>query len=341
VAAAVVLLRRAVRQEIERARAADRALAGGGLFVAAAGSFAAGPTWFAPSLWPVALGAAGALVTAVRTPPYAPPPAREWLAAAITALVVVFAAAALGLKGDAARVAIGVCMLVVAVLALVRPLLESTRLVQRRAPPPTAHARPDDAPPLSAAALAFMAPMIDDAFLRRPGRPRVIARVPARRLLDAALDKARQSHAGARSKKDELRVEVIAGDAEVDVDGDPVELAEALCAVLDNALRLKAKSPDVKVQVQLRGGPGHVTFEVNDVVDGAGAAGERAGPSPDAPFFAASTDADRPGLGVGLARARLLVEKNGGKLLTRTTAEGSCVQLTIPRRMQRTAIGQA
>jgi signal transduction histidine kinase len=132
----------------------------------------------------------------------------------------------------------------------------------------------------------------------------------------------------------------IAGDAEVDVDGDPVELSEALCAVLDNALRLKAKNPEMKVQIYLRGGPGHVTFEVSDHKQSEAKA-PSLGPNPDVPFFGASNDADRPGLGVGLARARLLVEKNGGKLLTRTTTEGSCVQLTIPRRMQKQAVGHA
>ena len=54
-----------------------------------------------------------------------------------------------------------------------------------------------------------------------------------------------------------------------------------------------------------------------------------------------SPDLDRPGLGVSLARARLLVEKNGGKLLTRSSAEGSTVQLTMPRRMTKGTVGQA
>ena len=52
-------------------------------------------------------------------------------------------------------------------------------------------------------------------------------------------------------------------------------------------------------------------------------------------------DAQRPGLGVGLARARLLVEKNGGKLMTRSSDDGSFVQVTVPRRMQKGAVGHA
>jgi hypothetical protein len=44
---------------------------------------------------------------------------------------------------------------------------------------------------------------------------------------------------------------------------------------------------------------------------------------------------------VALARARILVERNGGKLLTRSSAEGSTVQVTMPRRIQKSAVGQA
>ncbi|HEY4221504.1 MAG TPA: ATP-binding protein, partial [Myxococcota bacterium] len=182
------------------------------------------------------------------------------------------------------------------------------------------------------------------ALLRRPSRPRVIARVPARRLLDAALDKARS----AQPQKD-ARIEVVSSDLDVDVDGDPADLAEALCAVLDNALRVRAQNPGTNVQVLLRGNAAAVTFEVTDQArdssEGASSDSPHVDdanvPSVDAPFLNPRADLDRPGLGVSLARARILVERNGGKLLTRSTADGSTVQLTMPRRMLKGAIGQA
>jgi signal transduction histidine kinase len=138
---------------------------------------------------------------------------------------------------------------------------------------------------------------------------------------------------------------VVAQETDIDVDGDPADLSEALCAVLDNALRARALHPDVKVQVQLRGSAAAVTFEISDMIpEGAEGAEPLAAmgiPDPEAPFLNPRVDVDRPGLGVSLARARLLVERNGGKLLTRSSAEGSFVQVTMPRRMQKGAVGQA
>ena len=44
---------------------------------------------------------------------------------------------------------------------------------------------------------------------------------------------------------------------------------------------------------------------------------------------------------IAIARARLLVERNGGKLMTRDDADGTYVQVTMPRRVQKGAFGQA
>lgn len=200
------------------------------------------------------------------------------------------------------------------------------------------------APMPSAEALAVMAPFLDDAILRRPGRPRLLARVPARRVLEAALERARTTQpVGSGRRDDVIRIEVVAPEAEVDLEGDPADLAEALCAVLDNALRLRALQPEVRIQVHIRSSPGSVTFEVTDSIeDGADAHRATALPDPEAPFMnPRSHDVDRPGLGVALARARLLMERNGGMLLTHFSAEGSTVKLTVPRRTSRVTVGQA
>jgi signal transduction histidine kinase len=54
----------------------------------------------------------------------------------------------------------------------------------------------------------------------------------------------------------------------------------------------------------------------------------------------ASADGERPGYGVSLSRARLLVERHGGQLHVRSGDEGG-VQITVPRRVNRGPIGIA
>ena len=333
-------MRRARARRASRARDVDHALAASALLVAIAGVLATAPLEEAPGLWPVALGCAGAIVTAVRMPPQVAPPGREWLAAVLLGLLAWVTAEHLSVDG-AWHIGLALPLLAIGCLAAVRPLVELAPIARLTSARKQADLRADSAQ-LQPGVLSFMAPILDDAILRRPGRPRVIVRVPARRLLDAALDRARAVQGLPKSRREELRVEVISGDSDVDIDGDAAELAEALCAVLDNALRMKAQNPEVRVQVHLRGGPGHVTFEVSDALADMGPRSPTAAPNPETPFLGARvSDVERPGLGIGLARARLLVERNGGKLLTRMTEDGSCVQLTIPRRMQKSVVGQA
>jgi hypothetical protein len=291
-------------------------------------------------IWAIGLGAAGSLGTAARLKPSAPPGLREVIAGAMVLSLGMAVGAVAPLQiGQTLFASTWAALVSVAVFSLVRATVEPARLLAQL---PGARTL-DDALP-SAQALAAMTPILDDALLRRPSRPRVIARVPARRLLDAALDKARS----AQPQKD-ARIEVVSSDLDVDVDGDPADLAEALCAVLDNALRVRAQNPGTNVQVLLRGNAAAVTFEVTDQArdssEGASSDSPHVDdanvPSVDAPFLNPRADLDRPGLGVSLARARILVERNGGKLLTRSTADGSTVQLTMPRRMLKGAIGQA
>ena len=176
----------------------------------------------------------------------------------VSALVVFSLALAVGAAaplnvGQTLMAALWVAQVSVAVFALARATIEPVRPAARK---PTRDVLDVDASLPAPQALAAMAPLLDDALLRRPGRPRVIARVPARRLLDAALDKAKSAQPTTKGRRDDLlRVDVVAADSDIDVDGDPADLAEALCAVLDNALRSRAQHPDVRVQVHLRGSP--------------------------------------------------------------------------------------
>jgi signal transduction histidine kinase len=299
--------------------------------------------------WAVAIGAAGAVATACRLSPTSPPGLREVAAAFLVFALALTATAAATLDvATSFIVSAGAALASLASFVLVRATFDVARRALPLAASTTSVAeRPGAELELpSPQALAAMSPLLDDALLRRPGRPRVIARVPARRLLDAALEKARSAQPSIKGRREDLlRVEVVAQETDIDVDGDPADLSEALCAVLDNALRARALHPDVKVQVQLRGSAAAVTFEISDMVpEGAEGAEPLAAmgiPDADAPFLNPRVDPDRPGLGVSLARARLLVERNGGKLLTRSSAEGSFVQVTMPRRMQKGAVGQA
>lgn len=298
------------------------------------------PVWAGNGVWAVFLGAAGAVGTAGRLSPSSPPAVRDLVASGVIFALALAVASAAGVTPNPAGVGAAWCACAaLGVFSLVRATIDGRALLPRVA----SSEKSVEASLPPAAAFGAMSPILDDALLRRPPRPRVVARVPARRLLDAALERARSAQPAARGRRDELlRVDVIANDPDLDVDGDPADLAEALCSVLDNALRMRAAQPEVRVQVHLRGSPAAVTFEVADTLpDGTEPAPGAGIPEVDAPFLRPREDIDRPGLGVSLARARVLVERNGGKLLTRSSAEGSTVQLTMPRRMQKGMVGQA
>ena len=193
--------------------------------------------------------------------------------------------------------------------------------------------------PGAMAGVGGLPPLLDDAIQRRPSRPRILSRTSARRLVDAAVDRAWRSQPHVASSKRRAPVDIQGGD-DADVDGDAAELAEALCAIVDNALRHQASrtdTPDGRVNVVVRAAAQTVSFEVDD-----------AGGHPDQqagswrPFIdaVATADGDRPGYGVSLSRARLLVERHGGQLHVRSGDEGG-VQITVPRRVSRGPIGIA
>lgn len=288
--------------------------------------------------WAPWLALAVSLTTATRVPPFVPPSAREGVSALFVGLTLLFASDAAA-PLEAVWRGLDGALVALAVLAASRPLL----LARPRGPTRRdAPGEREKAPPLllAEAALGHMSPMLDDALLFRPSRPRVYARVTARRLLEASLESARAAGPPGRRS---LGIDLREDDADVDVEGDPAELAEALAAVLDNALRLKQEHPNLAVRVHVRGSPTHVTFEVED--DLACHVDEGEAPSPSFVPFASTRGEGGPkdglSVGVGLARAKLLVERQGGVLLARRTSDGSCVQLTVPRRRVRHPYGLA
>lgn len=292
----------------------------------------------ASARWAPWLALAAALTTATRVPPFVPPTVREGISALFIGLALLFASAAPSLTGSLQRGVEG-GVVALAVLAASRPLLVARGRPPRRRD--AASERPKAPPSLLAeAAIGHMSPMLDDALLQRPSRPRVNARVTARRLLDSSLESARAAGPPGRRS---LGVDVYEDDADLDVEGDPGELAEALVAVLDNALRLKQEHPALALRVHVRGSPTHVTFEVEDDLARhmEGAEVPRPHFTPFAQTRGEGARSDGLSVGVGLARAKLLVERHGGVLLARRTADGSCVQLTVPRRRVRRPYGLA
>jgi hypothetical protein len=190
--------------------------------------------------------------------------------------------------------------------------------------------------------VGMLVPLLDDAIQRRPLRPRIFSRTSARRLVEAAVERAWRCQPQLSSSSRRAPVDVQQVGDDVDVDGDVAELAEALCAVIDNALRHRAGRGDGRVSVVVRAATHTVGFEVDDVVAadvGSDVDGARARRRP---FLDAAPikDGERPGYGVSLARARLLVERHGGQLHVRSGADGG-VHITVPRRLSRGPVGLA
>jgi K+-sensing histidine kinase KdpD len=176
----------------------------------------------------------------------------------------------------------------------------------------------------------LLTPLLDDASLRRPARPRVVTRTSVRRLLESVVDTAWHAQPAARGHPP---VDVTA-EGDPDIDGDVGELGEALCAVVDNALGEYVRHPERRIHITVRSTGTNVSI---DVVDGS--APELAGAW--RPFLVGGPhDVDRPGFGVSLMRAQLLIERHGGQLSLGRGA-GAAVHVSLPRRRQRGPVGLA
>jgi hypothetical protein len=235
---------------------------------------------------------------------------------------------------------VGAAVAVAAAVVTGGLLAQSVRYARTPTPTPAT----TTAPLQDLSGLHSLAPILDDAILRRPSRPRVLSRTSTRRLLEAAIDKAWRAQPHARGR---APVDVIGSD-EADIDGDASEIAEALCLVLDNAFRHSAVTAQ-RVGVTVRSVAQTVSIELDDPAlrppsasAGPTAPAPSSGPSSSSPtpFLDGSIDVDRPGYGAGLARARLLVERHGGQLSVRTLPQGT-VHITLPRRVLRGPIGVA
>ncbi|MBM4280606.1 MAG: hypothetical protein FJ137_07530 [Deltaproteobacteria bacterium] len=321
---AFALLRDAWRRRRGAMAATARSQAGAELVAAALLLGAALLTMLAPApavasgattSWALALGAAAAWATASRAG-RAPPDRRDLAVALLGTLFAVVVVPAAALPGAAAAV--------LTAAALGRAIWPARASSRRRIVDGAASAAP-----LDPRALGAMVPVLADAALRGAGRARVVARSPARRLLEAAIDRLQRSRPTGEGR---VVVEVVATDPEADVEGDPGELAEALAAVLDSALRPGGTHP---VVIVLRTSAQSVSIELTDGVDGAALLeapaasdlGGGGGRGPDGSW--------------ALARARLLLERSGGALRARSGPAGPTVQVTLPRRPIRVPVGAA
>ncbi len=311
--------------------------------------------------WSVALAAVCAIATAQRYGAV-PVSARDLVAAP---LLAAFAAAALSLAGGEWALAAALWTLFVPVTVMVM-LRGAARSVPHVQAPALVPAGPAGAP--SAYVLASMAPILDRHDLPgSPHRPRVTVRVAARRVLDAALERARTTQRVSRTVTREAnqphaahdggRVDVVAVDNDIDVEADAGEIAEALCAIFEEAFRLREHAPATRVQVHLRGGPHTVTFEfvcTAPVADDEHTRTAQQPPTdsdarddvvmptldPYAPVLGSQGEA-KAGLGVSLRRARLLVERNGGQLVSRSAPQSTAVHVSLPRRRPKGSVGLA
>jgi hypothetical protein len=261
--------------------------------------------------WPAVCGLGAALATSAR-------------ASAVPLMtrdlgLVTGAAAWAALISQNVATAAAVATGVVVTHGLLGPLV----LPQRRAASSTPSGSPGVAAPAAVPAGLFgLIPIGDEGATKAPTRLRVQVRTPARRLIDVAVDRAWRGVSPTRARPS---VEVVGGD-EVDVDGDPGELAESLSAVFSSALR--AREPhDPRLCILVRSAPTTLSIEVEETGLVMSAA----------PVFEVDDDGV-PTTAVSLARAKGLIERSGGTFHVRGRG---ALHLTLPRRPMRPPMGLA
>lgn len=113
------------------------------------------------------------------------------------------------------------------------------------------------------------------------------------------------------------------------VHGDPALLRQLWRHLLSNALKFSSQHPQASVRVAWEPQPdGSHAFYVRD--EGAGFPVERAGQLFQ-PFQRLHSAKQYPGIGMGLALSRRIVECHGGQISAESSAEGGCsVRFTLP-----------
>jgi signal transduction histidine kinase len=145
----------------------------------------------------------------------------------------------------------------------------------------------------------------------------------------------RAAIAGLRAQIDDARAEVVVGPLPV-VPAEPRTLRIVFRCLLENAVRSRpAGAPRIEISAVQE--PGAWRFEVSD--DGVGVAEADRARVFDA--FARCGDGHPGGLGLGLTLARAIVERHGGAIaLGAAACGGTCVHVTLPRRLDESTIGR-
>jgi len=284
-----------------------------------------------PVVWPVALGACGAIATALRVAPHVAPTPRELVVALFLGVATLFVVSAARGPTEGAIFALVVALFDIGLVAHSRPLLESASV--RRGAPPSAVPLVDEGARdvVSREALAALAPLTGQIGALRASKASVAVRVTAQVLLDAALTHARTKSELAKKRRPHFSL--VVEDAEADVECDPTELATVLGDVVNAATLDLPRDDDRATRVHLRTGPRHVTYEITG--DGPVEAA-RATLDVEHPFVGGD-----PARALAIARARLVVERHGGTLVYRQTEGGHFVQVTVPRRLPRSRAARA
>jgi signal transduction histidine kinase len=111
------------------------------------------------------------------------------------------------------------------------------------------------------------------------------------------------------------------------VDGDRARLERALENVVDNAIKYSAESAPVHVVARLHADK----IAVSVLDEGVGIPADEL-PQLFMPFYRASTARGTPGIGLGLAGARAIVEHHGGQITVESIlGEGTTVTITLYR----------
>jgi PAS domain S-box-containing protein len=173
-----------------------------------------------------------------------------------------------------------------------------------------------------------MARLLDDLLdVSRIGRNRFelrLARVPLRDILQNAVETSRPIIAESRHA-----LEVVLPEGPLDLDADPARLTQVFLNLLNNAARYTQEGGRIRLHCEANGA--EVRIAVSDT--GVGIAPEMLPRIFDMFSQVETGERARPGLGVGLALARRLVELHGGSIEARSAGlqRGSTFVVRLPR----------
>ncbi len=171
-------------------------------------------------------------------------------------------------------------------------------------------------------ALHLVDDLMDVARLERGDAIRNASEIDLARIVAEAVE---ETEHRLRAKEQTLQVEV--PDGAVPVRGDPIRLQQVVVNLLDNGSKYSSVGGGIALHLRLE--PGWAELSVRDW--GLGILPQDL-PFVFEPFFRAGRSLEQPGLGLGLALARRLVELHGGTITARSDGpeQGSEFAVRLP-----------